>query len=148
MHDCLTHLCMAPARLLPELPMPTPRWLAYAWLISDSHVWLISDPHVHHHCLHHLFMTSTCLIGAWPIYDPGVHGSCLKVPALICSGHLPNLLARLLSDSNLHVCYQTNLYIIRSPMHDAYVTPMSMVHILLACAWLLTDLRYLYTIPV
>ncbi len=137
----------------PRCFLRDPTVTTHAWL-SDSSlngtcttptwtIWLAYD-----HYLNRLFMTPT--VTALYVHDPymtrvrmahvvqyrysSVHDSCLRVHYHTCT-------APCLTPISMSAVWLTcTLFVSDSPMHDAYLTLMPMIHVLLACAWLLTEL--------
>ncbi len=141
MHDCLTHLCMAPARLLPDSPMPTPTWLTYADSYLTRNLWPLSEPPIHDSYLPYMCMThiwpgcAMCMAHVLQYRYSSVHDSCLTY----------------LHDSCL-LCFLTNLY---CTVHYSCLTLLCMTPTWLSCRWFMSYSRvhdfcliYLYIIPV
>ncbi len=127
----LTRLC----QLLPDSHMQTHIWLAYLWPLSDPP---FHDSNLPYMCVTHIRPGCAWLMS----YGTGTH--LFRTPYIIT-------LARLLSDSNLHVCYLANLYIIRawlsyawrqpdSHVHDSCLTRVCMTSDWLTSTWLLSKL--------
>ncbi len=161
MHDsCPTHLWMAPInlmhiRLLPDSP-PATAWLSDSSLHGNctTPTWLaFATSYMTRKCMTHAWLAYTVQATVWTAYswllsalhvhDPYMtrvsYGTSTR---LFTTPYIITLADSCLTPISMPAIWKTclTLFVSDSPMHDAYLAPMSMIHVLLACTWLLTDL--------